>query len=102
YIETIARTGYRLLAPACWLDAAAGDAAGDAAGEVAMDAPDAAGSRDHGALPRPVSAPAGPAPVPASPGRRRAAIGVVVAGVVLALAIAVAALRIPPATGPAS
>ena len=105
YIETIARTGYRLLAPACWLDAAAagaaGDGAGDAAGEVAMDAPDAAGSRDHGALPRPVSAPAGPAPVPASPGRRRAVIGVIVAGVVLALAIAVAALRIPPATGPA-
>ena len=91
YIETIARTGYRLVAPARWLDAPTADGATDT---VAVD-PGAAAPTDDRAS-------AGPASAPASPGRRRAAVAIVVAGLVLVLAIAVAALRMSPATGPAS
>ena len=90
YIETIAKTGYRLLAPAHWCDAVAASAA-----DVAPDAaePPVQGPRP---VPEPVAA--------ASRGYRRrgAVIAGVVAGVALLVAVAVAALRWSPAVGPAA
>jgi len=98
YIETIARTGYRLLAPVCWLDGAADGFDPHPA--------DGADPQHQAALPAPVPVPVPmPASTPASavPATRgRAAIAAIVAGAALLLVLVVAALKMSPATAPAA
>ena len=101
YIETIAKTGYRLLAPAQWLD---GEGAGsvDAVGQAqALPANDASPAPGPG--PSDGSPPDRARPVPASPRRRyRLAAPTLLAALVLLLVGAAMALWIRSPGDPAA